>query len=239
MTVSGIFRTIIVISLSSLFTLRGYGLEIKKIQSPRRVKSLLLQKAFSGSKSRYLLFISKKNFTLQVYDRKHQVKQKYKIAYGFNPDRGPKLYEGDQRTPEGIYSIKDVLSLKDPADSDSHRELKALNELYLKAQDGFFRFDNPRLDLGKNAYGPRFYRLDYPTEDDKARYEKALKEGKIPVDNDEKPAGIGFGIAIHGNNYAKSIGHPASAGCILLHNRDIKKLDPYITKGMPVIITGD
>jgi murein L,D-transpeptidase YafK len=35
----------------------------------------------------------------------NQVLRKYRVAFGSNHDEGPKVQEGDRRTPEGIYSI--------------------------------------------------------------------------------------------------------------------------------------
>lgn len=233
-----IFSLIFVIIL----LIQGNTININSTNLGMKVKSSRIdkiRKAFVKYNEEYLLYISKRDFYLYIYNRKYKIIKKFRVAYGYNKDRSPKLYEGDMRTPEGLYEIIDILSLEHDRESDTFKELQELNDLHLKAEDGFFRFDNPNVDLGKNAYGPRMFRINYPNIDDILKYEIAMKNGNIPPDKEGENAGIGFGIAIHGNNYPKSIGNLASAGCILMHNRDIVELDKFVKIGTPVIISTD
>nr|HPJ39838.1 L,D-transpeptidase [Spirochaetota bacterium] len=93
-------------------------------------------------------------------------------------------------------------------------------------------------DLGDNAYGPRFFLLDYPGPHDRARYRNAVREGRVPVENGV-PRPIGHGIAIHGNCDMRSIGHLATSGCVRMYNNDIVELEQYIQLGTPVIILSE
>jgi hypothetical protein len=92
------------------------------------------------------------------------------------------------------------------------------------------------VDLGDNAYGPRYYLLDFPTRQDILLYRQAVADGRIPKLNG-KPAPIGSGIAIHGNNDEASVGQLASSGCVRMFNRDIIELEKYIQIHTPVIIS--
>lgn len=204
--------------------------------SDRRIG--LVESAFQGFNGKYTLYVSKSECTLYVYNRDGRVVAEYLIAYGLNPDRGTKRYAGDNRTPEGVYRIVEILSMDADKSSPAYRKLKAMNRVYFRARDGHYRYGHPDLDLGDNVYGSRFFLLDYPNEDDKRRYEWALKRGDIPRRNG-KYLSIGYGIAIHGNNDPASIGHLASSGCIRMYNDDIVQLDSYIQLGTPVIISKD
>ncbi len=218
----------------------GSGAEPEAGPKPaQRERLKLITGVFREYQGNHLIYISKNDFMLFVYNRKHRVLFKAKIAYGFNPDSGAKLHEGDQRTPEGVYRIKTIYSLASPVNSESYQSLKELNELHLKASEGFFRYDDPEKDLGKNAYGPRLYKLTYPNEADRDRYEEGVFENRIPLNDDGTVKEIGFGISIHGNNYPSSIGKLASAGCILMRNRDIIRLDRFVKENLAVIIAKD
>ena len=46
----------------------------------------------------------------------------------------PKLYQGDDRTPEGIYEINELLSMDAGKDSESYRKLLNMNKVFLKNQ---------------------------------------------------------------------------------------------------------
>lgn len=118
------------------------------------------------------------------------------------------------------------------------KKLKAMNNVYFKAKDGHSMFGRKDVDLGRNAYGPRFYRLDYPNSIDKKRYKKAIENDEIPKVNG-RFLSIGSGIAIHGNKDPASIGNLSSSGCIRMHNKDIIKLERYIRLKTPVIISSD
>lgn len=200
-------------------------------------ESKILSEVFENSSSRYALVISKKDFKLTVYDRAMNSAAVYRIGYGSSPDMLAKLYEGDNRTPEGIYFINEILSMDASTHTEAYRKLQRMNQVYFRSSSGYHKFGNPGVDLGDNAYGPRFFGIDYPNNKDRERYKKALEEENIPSVKG-KPAGIGYGIAIHGNNDENSVGNISSSGCIRMFNRDIVELDRYIDMGTPVIITG-
>ncbi len=196
-----------------------------------------IRKAFEGFKGNYVLSVEKRSFTLRVHDRRGGVAAEYRIAYGLNPDRSTKLHAGDNRTPEGVYRIVEMLSMDADPSSAAYRKLRAMNSVYFRARDGHFKYDRPNVDLGDNAYGPRFFLLDYPQGRDRARYEAAVAAGAVPRVRGEY-APIGHGIAIHGSNDEASIGHPATSGCVRMFNRDIIELEKYLVIGTPVIIYG-
>jgi murein L,D-transpeptidase YafK len=195
-------------------------------------------KAFERYQGRYVLYVSKKNFSLHVYNRKIELVAGYKISYGLNPDAGSKLHEGDNRTPEGSYRITEILSMDADKKTEAYKKLDMMNRLYFRAADGHYRYGNKGADIGDNAYGPRFFLINYPNENDRSRYDEALKKNLIPKKNG-KSRGPGYGIAIHGNNDPSSVGHPASSGCIRMYNDDIVELEGFIQIGTPVIISGE
>ncbi len=195
------------------------------------------QEILQKYKGNYVIVVSKKNFSLFVVGR-NGIAAYYKIGYGLNPDRKTKLYANDNRTPEGLYYITEILSLDAPKNSEAYRKLYEMNKVYFKAKDGHYKFGHPDIDLGDNAYGPRFYRISYPNDNDKARYEEAKVKGLLPVKDGKVPS-IGGGIALHGNNDPDSIGHLSSSGCIRMFNDDIIELEQYIQIGTPVLILPD
>jgi len=71
--------------------------------------------------------------------------------------------------------------------------------------------------------------INYPNDEDKARYEKNVKNGKIPR------RGIGNLIEIHGDG-GKGINW--TDGCVALHNDDIDRLYEMVRVGTPVTIVG-
>jgi murein L,D-transpeptidase YafK len=198
-------------------------------------KSTVVEKAFSNFSGKYVVLVVKKDFMLYVYERGSGVVKKYRIAYGLNPDGKPKLYSGDERTPEGAYSVSEMLSMDAGQSTESYKKLARMNRVFFRARHGHYKYGKRNEDLGDNAYGPRFFLLDYPGTHDRVRYEKALREGTIPVENGI-PRPIGHGIAIHGNCDAESIGHLATSGCVRMYNDDIVALEQYIQLGTPVII---
>ncbi len=195
-----------------------------------------VKSAFAGYRGRHVLFVSKAERRLYVYDRNCAVVAFYKIAYGLNPDGKNKLHAGDNRTPEGRYTIIEILSMDASPDTAAYKKLKRMNEIYFRARDGHYKYGRPSVDLGDNAYGPRYYLLDYPNGDDRLRYEKALRRGLVPMRRGAYES-IGSGIAIHGNNDEASIGHLASSGCVRMYNLDIIDLEKYIQIRTPVIIS--
>jgi lipoprotein-anchoring transpeptidase ErfK/SrfK len=197
-----------------------------------------VKRAFRGFRGRYVLYVSKGEFRLYVYNRRGRIVTQYPVGYGLNPDRRPKLYEGDSRTPEGYYRVVQVLSRDANKKTTAYKKLKELNDRYLRAEDGHYKFGQPDVDTGRNAYGPRLFWIDYPNEKDREKYEEAVKRGLVPV-VDGKVTGIGYGITIHGNNDPPSVGELSTAGCIIMYNRDIRALHKYVQVGTPVIISAD
>lgn len=197
-----------------------------------------VRRAFASFGGKYVIFVSKPRFTLYVFNREGKVVKSYPVAYGLNPDKKAKLYQGDDRTPEGVYHIVEILSMDADPSSEPYGKLKKMNEVWWRARDGHYKFGRRNEDLGDNAYGPRFYLLDYPNADDLARYNDAQAEGAIPLKNG-RLLPPGHGIAIHGNNDPDSIGQLATSGCVRMFNNDIIELERYIVIGTPVIISRD
>lgn len=199
-------------------------------------RSDTVRKAFARFGGRYVLYVSKKDSRVYVYGRDLKVAASYRSACGLNPDGKRKLYSGDNRTPEGEYRIVDILSMDAQKDSDAYRKLMMMNRIYFRAREGHYKYGKPSVDLGDNAYGPRFYLLDYPNKADTVRYEEAVKRGEVPLKKGS-PLPIGYGIALHGNNDEDSIGGLATSGCIRMYNEDIVEMEKYIMIGTPVIIS--
>lgn len=194
-----------------------------------------LQDAFASYNGKYALLIIKRDFSLAVYDRGMNRVAVYRIGFGSNGDMKQKLYEGDDRTPEGVYAVNEMLSMDAGRETESYRKLMKMNEIYFRAASGYHRYNNVKEDLGDNAYGPRYFGINYPNETDIQRYNKALASGLVPSVKGKIP-GPGYGIAIHGNNDEESIGGLCSSGCIRMYNRDIVELEKYITISTPVLI---
>jgi len=194
-----------------------------------------LRHVFKEKSGRYAVYVNKKEFTLNVYNRDGELMGSFKIGYGLNPDQKPKLHAGDERTPEGVYYVTEILSMDAPKNTPAYRKLKAMNSVFFRAKDGHYRYGNHEADLGDNAYGPRFFRISYPNNNDIRRYNEAKKSNRLPVVNGKVPS-IGSGIAIHGNCDPQSIGHLSSSGCIRMYNKDIVELEKYIQIGTPVVI---
>lgn len=174
-----------------------------------------------------------------MYGRDLKTVAGYRIAYGSNPDRNPKLHEGDNRTPEGLYRVNEILSMDADKKSPSYKTLKKMNKKFFRARDGHGKFGMPDTDLGDNAYGPRFFGLDYPNGGDRKRYRKAHSSGTLPAKPDGTAPGIGWGIGIHGNNDENSVGNLSSNGCIRMYNNDIVEFEQYVQMGTPVILSPD
>jgi murein L,D-transpeptidase YafK len=200
-------------------------------------KETRIRRAFNGFSGRYVVFVSKKNFSIEVFNRRLEPVAGYRIALGANRDRKAKLYEGDNRTPEGLYRVNEILSMDADKKSPSYKTLRKMNRKFFRARDGHCKFGMPGVDLGDNAYGPRFFGLDYPNGDDRKRYRRALRSGDIPRMRDGKAAGIGWGIGIHGNNDENSVGNLSSNGCLRMYNRDVVEFEQYIQMGTPVILS--
>lgn len=72
--------------------------------------------------------------------------------------------------------------------------------------------------------------LNYPNDEDRARYNAARREGRVP-----RGRGIGSLIEIHGYG---GRGEDWTEGCIALTNKDMDRLFRHVRKGTPVTIVG-
>lgn len=193
--------------------------------------------AFQGFDGEYAVIVNKKTFTLQVVTRDCRTVLSAPVAYGMNPDGKNKMYEGDNRTPEGLYHVNEILSMDADKKSPAYRKLKAMNDVYFSRTSGHCKYGSTTEDLGKDAYGPRYFGIDYPSPADIEEYNRNLQAGLLTVNGrNMKP---GYGIAIHGNNDPASIGHRSSSGCIRMYNRDVIAMDSYIFIGTPVLIVSE
>jgi hypothetical protein len=190
-----------------------------------------IRKAFGRFKGNYLIYVTKRDFRLEIYNRRLETVAAYTVALGSNPDIKAKLHEGDNRTPEGEYVINEILSMDADKKSSSYRTLMKMNRKFFRAKEGHGKYGKPGEDLGDNAYGPRFFGLNYPNGEDRKRYRNALRSGALP--------GIGYGIGIHGNNDENGVGRLSSNGCIRMYNRDVVECEQYIQMDTPVIIVSD
>lgn len=197
-----------------------------------------LAEIFANYAGDFCIVMDKKQCRLYVFDREQKLAASYPAGYGMNPDGRHKLYSGDNRTPEGVYYINEILSMDAAQDTNAYKKLKAMNSVFFRKKDGHYKYENADEDLGDNVYGPRFYGIDYPNEYDRKAYQDNVSAGIIPKINGNFP-GAGGGIAIHGNNDPASIGHKASSGCIRLYNKDVVAIERYVRMGTPVVIVGE
>lgn len=188
------------------------------------------------TKSQYVVYIQKTKYKMYVINREKEVLKVFSIAIGKNADLSRKVYEGDGATPEGLYYICEVLSLNAVKTSYAYNRLKQMNSLFFSAKNGHFLWGDPTKDAGYRVYGPRFFRLNYPNEDDIKYYNEMRQKGLLPKNANGHYKDIGAGLAIHGTNDPLSIGHKISTGCIRLNNEDVKQLDAYLQVGSPVYI---
>ena len=202
---------------------------IPKVSSlPWNFKRKIHQKEFG-------ILVIKSKFRLYVLDKQFKVIESIPAAIGMNPDTSRKIYEGDKRTPEGLYHITRIFSTAESEDSDSYKIIQKLNTIYYKAEDGNHHYTDTNKDLGTALYGPRFFEINYPSYADKKRYKRLLNKKEIPQD-EEGLKKIGYGIGIHGTNDEMSVGMKSTNGCMVLKNDDVVKLDRYIRIGTPVLI---
>ncbi len=132
-----------------------------------------------------IVVVSKADMTLRCYNRRAEQTACYPVATGLNP--GKKTSKGDMKTPEGVFRIAKICNSR----SWSHDFHDGLGEI-------------------KDAYGPRFIRLDTP----------------------------GFsGVGIHGTCKPESIATRASEGCIRMHNDDVLKFAKSVRRGTLVVIS--
>jgi hypothetical protein len=106
-----------------------------------------IARAFEGYRGNYVITVEKRTFTLRVHDRSGGIAAEYRVAYGLNPDRSTKLYAGDNRTPEGMYRITEMLSMDAQPGSAAYRKLLAMNRIFFRARDGHYKYGRPEVDL--------------------------------------------------------------------------------------------
>jgi len=85
----------------------------------------------------------------------------------------------------------------------------------------------------KNSKDTKYHKallIDFPNENDKARFKKAKEQGIIP-----RNANIGGLIEIHGHG---GKGADWTEGCVALENEDMDKLFSLCSVGTPLVIVG-
>ena len=130
-----------------------------------------------------LIVVDKGKMTLTVLDFRSDTL--LNCPMGCGREYGDKRQEKDDRTPEGVFMVRRV----ENSVGWAHR-----------ASDGL---------VHKDAYGPRFIRLEYPPR---------------------------HAIGIHGTDEPSTIGLRASEGCIRISNKNVRTLASIAYPGMPVII---
>lgn len=200
------------------------------------LKPEIINKIIKQYSPEFFVYIKKRDFKLFVIDGKGRIIKIYNIAIGKKKNFERKIYRDDNGTPEGLYFVTEILSESAPTNTQSYKKLKKMNSVYFKASEGHHLWGHPDKDLGRNAYGPRFFRINYPNKEDIELYEKLKKQGKIPKDKNGNYVGLGSGIGIHGTNDPPSIGHRISAGCIRMFNSEVIQLDNFLKLGTPVYI---
>jgi len=197
-----------------------------------------VQNFFSSYSKPYLIVVKKSEYHLWIVDRNLRIIDEAKVAVGKNNDLKPKIYENDQRTPQGLYKIIESIHQDMPPESPEYIRLQKMNKIKFLAKDGYYRWNNPKQDLGTNAFGYGFFRLNYPNQQDKRRYLIALRKKDIPLKdkNSLEFIKMGDGIAIHGTNDPDSIGHAISSGCIRVKNEDLRRMVSFFKKGSYVLI---
>jgi murein L,D-transpeptidase YafK len=109
-----------------------------------------------------------------------------------------------------------------------------------KLHEGDFRTPEGEYVISSKYKHPRwqwFMGISYPNDSDRAAYEKARQENRIPVTNGQV-AGIGGSVGIHGTasdalNKAKE---DWTFGCISLLSSDVKELAEVVKVGTKVEI---
>ncbi len=218
-----------------------------------------------GYKKKYFVYVSKTEKKLYLIDRTQKVWKSYMVATGeaegvkmFVGDRKTPsgVYKMTQiyqyQLPWYLSQIEEKMKMFQPDSGEylyylkyyrdlekKHRrnrqKITALNSSYLSAEQGHVKFGTDE-DLGYNAYGPVFMRIDYPNYDDIKRYNQAIENGEVPENEDGEYVSMGGGIAIHGTNDTPSLGNDASSGCVRMENNDILELSNYVSEGTMVVI---
>ncbi len=136
----------------------------------------------------------------------------FKVAFG-SGGRQPKMQEGDRRTPQGHYRIKDI---------------RSSDKFYL-----FMHLDYPNMDDAKQALKDgRITRTQY------RKILAAFIYNETPPQNTP----LGGQIGIHGigeETPDKLDIHAISnwtKGCIAMRNSEVRELAMWVDEGTPVII---
>jgi hypothetical protein len=112
-----------------------------------------------------------------------------------------------------------------PIDLGENPKGAKLHQGDLRTPEGLYRVVEKK-DRGQTKYYLALL-LDYPNDQDRARYEQAVRKGKIPAE-----AGIGGLIEIHGEGR----GADWTEGCVALYNHHMTELFNNIPQGTPVMI---
>lgn len=201
------------------------------------------------------LLISKAAMKLSVLDGAGRPLLVVPIACGEN--YGDKRRAGDRRTPEGLFTVQEILDTSrwpvPAADAETETETAAAPAAEAGATKAA-ETDATATAETKAAAEEAKAETTEAAEDEKVAptgRTKRMKREKSAVRPAPKapyrsPYGPYFirlltppheGIGIHGTNDEASIGSRASAGCIRLHNDDLRRLLRYVRIGMPVFIT--
>lgn len=112
-----------------------------------------------------------------------------------------------------------------PIDLGENPKGAKLHQGDMRTPEGLYRVVEKK-DRGQTKYYLALL-LDYPNDQDRVRYEAALKKGKISPE-----AGIGGLIEIHGEGR----GQDWTQGCVALFNNHMTELFLHIPQGTPVWI---
>jgi hypothetical protein len=211
---SGPSRTTIAIYDPALF---GPDVPLARLVEERR---LPLE---AGKLKRATLLVNKAQRRLELWVGRKMIKA-YRIQLGWNP-HGPKLRQGDRRTPEGRYVICD------------HRPSKYYLALWL----AYPNLADARRGLASGLIGPEEYR--------------AIARGLAGRACPPQTTRLGGDIVIHGEFPERSLPpgsrggdvNPAAVrefedwtdGCVALFNRDLRELYNLVSDGAEVLIVAN
>lgn len=162
-----------------------------------------------------LLIARKSNYRMKLY-YKGKFIHEYIIALGQDPV-GPKLQQGDNKTPEGVYKI--IQKSRGPFEGGYSQYLGV----------AWMRINYPN-----NADAIRGFKKGWITEQQKSSIIASNNSGKEPM----KTTKLGGGIGIHGwwNKWPGNDQQNLTWGCISLQNVDLDDLYKRIPVGTEIII---
>jgi lipoprotein-anchoring transpeptidase ErfK/SrfK len=155
--------------------------------------------------TRDITFMDPLSWSVNIFKKKHQLIvyykgrlfKSYRAVFGRSFEPGTKLWEGDRRTPEGVYAIIEkhpsrrwdwFLTLNYPNDIDRHRyeELRAGGEVPdedghpvgVGGRIGIHGTDNPQLNKGDINWTTGCISVD---DDDIAELKKLLPDGTVVI----------------------------------------------------------